>query len=172
MVAFVDKERDEYGVEPICRVLPIAPSTYYEHKARQADPSRVPPRVRRDAVIRVEIERVWNDHFEVYGARKVWLQLGREGWDVARCTVERLMRLMGLQGATRGKSFKVTTIVDGTEPLPRRPGRTRFHRTATQPAVAGGSDIRCDLEWLRVRRLCHRCFLTHDRGLARREHPA
>ncbi len=77
MVAFVDEYRQEYGVEPICRVLPIAPSTYYEHKARQADPSRVPPRVRRDAVIRDEIERVWNDHFEVYGARKVWLQRSR-----------------------------------------------------------------------------------------------
>ncbi len=118
MVAFVDEYRREYGVEPICRVLPIAPSTYYEHKARQADPSRIPPRVRRDALLRDEIERVWNDNFQVYGARKVWRQLGREGWDVGRCTVERLMRQMGLQGATRGRSFKVTTIVDWTESRP------------------------------------------------------
>ena len=101
-MAFVDEHRGDYGVESICSVLPIAPSTYYEHKARQADPSRVPPRVRRDVMLRDEIERVWNDNFQVYGARKVWRQLVREGRKVARCTIERLMRQMGLQGATRG----------------------------------------------------------------------
>ena len=110
-VAFVDEHRQEYGVEPICSCLPIAPSTYYEQKARQGDPSRVPPRVRRDAELRAQIKRVWNDNFQVYGARKVWRQLVREGRKVARCTVERLMRQMGLQGATRGPRFKVTTIV-------------------------------------------------------------
>ena len=118
MVAFVDAQGDEYGVEPICKVLPIAPSTYYEHKTRQADPARLPPRVRRDAVLREEIERVWNDNFQVYGAPKVWRQLGREGWKVARCTIERLMRQMGLQGATRGPRFKVTTIADKAAPRP------------------------------------------------------
>ena len=92
MVAFVDEYRQAYGVEPICRVLPKAPSTYYEHKVRQADPSRIPPRVRRDALLRDEIVRVWTDNFQVYGARKVWRQLG-----VGRCTVERLMRQMGFQ---------------------------------------------------------------------------
>ena len=112
MVSFVDEQRELYGVEPICKVLPIAPSTYYEHKVRQADPSRLPPRVRRDAVLCDEIERVWKDNFQVYGARKVWRQLGREGQEVARCTIERLMRQMGLQGATRGRRSKVTTIVD------------------------------------------------------------
>ena len=102
--------------EPICHYLPIAPSTYYEHKARQADPARLPPRVRRDAELRDEIERVWNDNFQVYGAAKVWQQLGREGRKVARCTIKRLMRQIGLQGATRGPRFKVTR------------SRTRPHR--------------------------------------------
>jgi putative transposase len=92
MVSFVDQERGQYGVESICQVLPIAPSTYYEHKARQADPDRLPPRVRRDELLCEEIQRVWQENFQVYGARKVWRQLGREGQEVARCTVERLMR--------------------------------------------------------------------------------
>jgi len=112
MVSLIDKHREEYGVEPICRQLPIAPSTYYERKAREADPTRLPERVVRDAELREQIERIWKDNFEVYGARKVWGQLIREGVDVARCTVERLMRQMGLQGAIRGRKYKKTTIVD------------------------------------------------------------
>jgi putative transposase len=91
--------------------LPIAPSTYYEHKARQADPSRLPRRTRRDAALMVEIERVWNEHRQFYGARKVWRQLHQEGFPVARCAVERLMRQMGLQGVVRGKKAR-TTIAD------------------------------------------------------------
>ncbi len=98
MVSFIDDHRGFYGVEPICTVLPIAPSTYYEQKARLADPSRVPARVRRDAVLCQEIGRVWRANREVYGARKVWHQLRREGIEVARYTVERLMRKMGLRG--------------------------------------------------------------------------
>ena len=111
MVAFIDEHRERHGVEPICTKLPIAPSTYYEQKAREADPSRLPARVVRDAELREEIERVWKEHFGVYGARKVWRQLIREEVMVARCTVERLMREMGLQGAVRGRTFK-TTIAD------------------------------------------------------------
>ena len=145
MVAFVDEERNEYGVEPICKVLPIAPSTYYEHKARQADPSRVPPRVRRDAVLRGEIERVWNEHFQVYGARKVWLQLGRENWEVARCTIERLMRQMGLRGTTRGKAFKVTTIVDLAEPRPADLVERDF--TAQRPSQLWVADLTYVATW-------------------------
>ena len=113
MVSFVDEEREVYGVEPICKVLPIAPSTYYEQKVRQADPGRSPPRAQRDAVLRPEIRRVWEANFRVYGARKVWHQLNREGIAVARCTVERLMRQMGLQGAVRGRKFKTTVADDG-----------------------------------------------------------
>ena len=83
MTAFIDDHRDNYGVEPICAVLPIAPSMYYEQKARQADPSRLPERTRRDAALKMDIERVWNENHKVYGARKVWLQLHREGFPVA-----------------------------------------------------------------------------------------
>jgi transposase InsO family protein len=118
MAAFVDEHRAACGVEPICELLPMAPSTYYEHKARQADPARRPPRLRRDAELELEIKRVWKEHFQVYGARKVWRQLGREGVRVARCTVERLMRQLGLRGATRGRRFKVTTIADAAASRP------------------------------------------------------
>ncbi|MBU1157521.1 MAG: IS3 family transposase [Proteobacteria bacterium] len=111
MVSFIDALRQGHGVEPICAVLPIAPSTYYEHKARQADPERLPERVKRDAYLRPEIRRVWEANFKVYGARKVWRQLNREDIEVARCTVARLMRDMGLQGAIRGKKCR-TTVPD------------------------------------------------------------
>jgi len=111
MVSFIDKNRPAYGIEPICTVIPIAPSTYYEQKARQADPGRLPLRTKRDAILRDHIQRVWESNFRVYGARKVWRQLNREGIQVARCTVERLMRQMGLEGAVRGKKVK-TTIPD------------------------------------------------------------
>jgi putative transposase len=112
MVSLIDEHREEHGVEPICGQLPIAPSIYYEQKAREADPSRLPERAVRDAELREQIERVWKENFGVYGVRKVWRQLIREGVDVARCTVERLMRQMGLQGAIRGRRYKKTTIVD------------------------------------------------------------
>jgi len=111
MVAFIEAERATYGVEPICAQLPIAPATYYEHQARAVHPGRMPARVQRDTELRVEIQRVWDSNFKVYGPRKVWRQLRREGFTVARCTIERLMRAMGLQGAIRGRKFK-TTIPD------------------------------------------------------------
>jgi putative transposase len=109
MVAFIDDQRDEAGVEPLCRHLEIAPSTYYAHKATEADPSKLSERTLRDRELCPEIERVWKENFGVYGARKVWRQLRREGFDVARCTVERLMRRMGVRGVVRGKKV-VTTI--------------------------------------------------------------
>jgi len=111
MTAFIDEHREVYGVEPICRVLPIAPSTYYEYKARASDPSRLPTRVVRDGSLGVEIDRVWRQNRRVYGARKVWRQLNREGIRVARCTVERLMHQNGLRGVTRGGKVR-TTIPD------------------------------------------------------------
>ena len=117
MIAFIDDHRDAYGGEPICEELPIAPSTYRAHAARRADPAKAPPRARRDAVLRGEIRRVWSENFGVYGVRKVWRQLGREGIGVARCTVARLMRQMGLQGIVRGKSVR-TTISDKALPCP------------------------------------------------------
>jgi putative transposase len=111
MVLFIDEHRKVHGVGPICNLLPIAPSTYYEQKARMANPARKPLRVQRDTVFRIEIRRVWDENFQVYGARKVWHQLNREGIRVARCTVERLMHAMGLQGAVRGKRIR-TTVAD------------------------------------------------------------
>jgi putative transposase len=112
MVAFIDDHRGEYGVEPICAVLPIAPSTYYAHKAREADPSLRSKRAQRDDQLRPEIERVWKQNLQVYGARKVWLQLGREGIPAARCTIERLMTELGLCGVVRGPRVRTTIPAD------------------------------------------------------------
>jgi transposase InsO family protein len=113
MVTYIDDHRDRFGVEPICRVLPIAPSTYYEMKARERDPSRLPPRAIQDEELKPEIRRVHAENYGVYGARKVWKQLNREGFQVARCTVARLMREMGLRGVTRGKKVKTTWPATG-----------------------------------------------------------
>ena len=117
MVAFIAEHRGEYGVEPICSVLQIAPSTYYEHEARRANPDVLPARAKRDAELRDLVDRVWRENFQVYGVRKVWRQLTRDGVEVARGTVERLMRAMGLRGAVRGRTFK-TTIPDAAAMRP------------------------------------------------------
>jgi len=117
MIAFIDEHRGAYGVEPICRVLPIAPSTFHEHAARRANPSRLPARAQRDAELQVEIRRVFEENLRVYGVRKVWRQLRREGVQVARCTVARLMRDMGLAGVVRGKPVR-TTVSDKAVPCP------------------------------------------------------
>ena len=111
MKAFIDTHRGEYGVEPIFAVLPIAPSTYYQCKAREEDESRCTPRERRDRQLGEDIRRVWEENFRVYGVRKVWRQLQREGIVVARCTVARLMRELGLRGVVRGRRVKTTTPV-------------------------------------------------------------
>lgn len=117
MTAFVDEHRDTYGVEPICAELPIAPSTYYEHKRRERDPGRCSARSRRDTELRPVIRRVHEDNYGVYGARKVWRQLHRQGVRVARCTVERLMRDLGLCGVVRGKKQR-TTVSDNAADRP------------------------------------------------------
>lgn len=108
MVAFIDQYRDDYGVEPICTVLPIAPPTYYRLKALKRSPETRSARVQRDETLIADITRVWQDNRGVYGARKVWKQLQREGFKVARCTVERLMRGLRLQGVRRGRRCKTT----------------------------------------------------------------
>jgi len=118
MVGFVDAHREAYGVEPICAVLPIAPSTYYEQKAREADPSRLPARARRDQKLRKDIDRIFRENFSVYGVRKIWQQLQREKIPAARSTVTRLMRQMGLAGAVRGPAFKTTTRSDDRQERP------------------------------------------------------
>jgi transposase InsO family protein len=117
MIAFIDDQRAVHGVEPICGMLPIAPATYYEHVAKRADPARQSDRAKRDAELRPHIQRVFDANWQVYGVRKVWRQLRREGFDVARCTVARLMRAMDIQGVIRGKPQK-TTIPDKKLPCP------------------------------------------------------
>ena len=129
MIAFIDEHRASYGVEPICRLLPIAPSTYRACQARRDDPSRLPARAKRDAELRVEIARIHAENFGVYGARKVWRQLRREGFEVARCTVERLTRIMGLRGAVRGKTVR-TTVHDPAQPCPRDKVNRQFQAPA------------------------------------------
>jgi hypothetical protein len=124
MIAFIDDHRAAHGVEPICRMLPIAPSTYYEHAARRADPSKLPDRAKRDAELCGQIQRVWDANFRVYGVRKVWRQLRREGTSVARRTVERLMRAMELRGVVQQQ--------DGAD-HPQRQGR---------PVSTGASRLR------------------------------
>jgi transposase InsO family protein len=109
MVRFINDHRQTYGVEPICAVLPIAPSTYFRVRAQQQDATQRPARATRDDELRVLIQRVHAENFGVYGPRKVWRQLRREGHNVARCTVERLMRELGLAGAVRGRAWTITT---------------------------------------------------------------
>ncbi|MDT7855172.1 IS3 family transposase [Rubrivirga sp. S365] len=115
MITFIDDHREAYGVEPICKVLPIAPSTYYAAKARQSDPALRSARSQSDEALRAEIQRVWDENRSVYGAKKVWKQLKREGFVVARCTVARLMRTMGLRGVTRGRRVRTTVPADLAE---------------------------------------------------------
>ena len=117
MISFINENKALHGVESICRHLPIAPSTYYEHEARRVDPARRPERAKRDEMLVAEIRRVHAENFSVYGVRKVWRQLQRETIDVARCTVARLMRRAGLAGAIRGKPVK-TTVSDKSTPCP------------------------------------------------------
>ncbi len=144
MVAFIDAHRAEYGVEPICAELPIAPSTYYECKAREADPARLPARVRRDRELWPEIRRVWHENFRVYGARKVWRQLQREGRPVARCTVERLMGRLGLRGVVRGRRCRTTIPAE----LAERPlDRVQRRFTASRPDQLWVADLTYVATW-------------------------
>jgi hypothetical protein len=128
MVSFIGEHRSEYGVEPICNVLPIAPSTYYEHEARRANPDLQPARAKRDAELRDLVDRVWRENFQVYGVRKVWRQLTRDGVEVARCTVERLMRCgadVPDDGAGRGRDASAGS------------GGSRFQCESSQCVVGG-----------------------------------
>ena len=144
MIAFIDEHRAVHGVEPICRVLPIAPSTYHAHAARRADPERLPARARRDAGLKVAIRRVFEENFRVYGVRKVWRQLSREGIGAARCTVARLMRAMGLRGAIRGKPVR-TTISDKAAPCPLDRVNRQFR--APRPNALWVSDFTYVATW-------------------------
>jgi len=145
MVRFIDEQREKFGVEPICRVLPIAPSVYYEHKVRERCPERRSLRTRRDERLCPHVRRVWDENQQVYGPRKVWKQLKREQHVVARCTVERLMRRLGLRGTVRGRTFKVTTIPDTTAPRPADLVTRKFQ--ATRPNQLWVADLTYVATW-------------------------
>ena len=144
MIAFIDDQRADHGVEPICKVLPIAPSTYHAHVARRADPGKLSKRARGDARLKVDIRKVFDENFKVYGVRKVWRQLKRDGHDVARCAVERLMRAMGLQGAVRGKPAR-TTVSDKAAPCPLDKVNRQFK--APRPNALWVSDFTYVATW-------------------------
>ena len=144
MVAFIDDHRAAYGVEPICAVVPIAPSTYYEQKARQADATRQPARAQRDARLRPEIQRVWDANLQVYGVKKVWKQLNREQIPVARCTVGRLMRALGLRGTVRdGTTWTTQPALAATRPA----DLVDRNFTATRPNELWVSDLTYVATW-------------------------
>ncbi len=144
MIAFIDDHRGAHGVEPICKVLPIAPSTYHAHVAKRVDPSRLSARAKRDAALKDEVRRVFEANFRVYGVRKVWRQLQREGFDVARCTVARLMRAMGLEGVIRGRTVR-TTVSDKAAPCPLDHVNRQFH--APRPNALWVSDFTYVATW-------------------------
>ena len=144
MVSFIDENRNDHGVEPICQQLPMAPSTYYNHKARAVNPERLPKRVKRDWRLETEIRRVYEDNLRVYGARKVWRQMTLEGIEVARCTVERLMKRLGLQGVRRGAKRR-TTISDASQQRPLDLVNRQF--IATRPNQLWVADITFVATW-------------------------
>jgi transposase InsO family protein len=139
MIAYIDRNKDRFGVEPICRLLPIAPSTYHDAKRR-------PPSARqlRDEWLKIQIARVHGENFGIYGARKVWRQLHRDGIVVARCTVERLMRELGLEGVRRGKTRKTTTP---DEAAPRPADLVERDFTATRPNELWVADLTYVATW-------------------------
>jgi transposase InsO family protein len=145
MYAFIDAHRTAYGVEPICRVLQIAPSGYYAHRARATDPTRRSTRTQRDATLRAQIRRVWRDHHEVYGVRKVWQQFRREGERVARCTVARLMRELGLRGVVRGGRVRTTRPADDPTVAPQDLVQRQF--TAARPNQLWVADFTYVASW-------------------------
>ena len=117
MIAFIEESREAHGVEPICRALQFAPSTYYDRRALARDPERASRRAKSDAGMSLRIDWAWEDNRKLYGARKIWHVLRRDGQDVARCTVERLMRALGIRGVVWGKKV-VTTNPDTSLPCP------------------------------------------------------
>jgi transposase InsO family protein len=145
MVRFLDDHRDQYGIEPMCAVVPIAPSTYFHQQRQVRDPGRRSARAQRDEVLRVAIQRVWDANFQVYGPRKVWRELGREGLRVARCTVARLMRAMGLAGAVRGRAWITTT--QAAEGADRPTDRVERQFVATRPNQLWVSDFTYVATW-------------------------
>ena len=144
MTQFIDEHRGVYGVEQICRQLPIAPWTYHQHAARQSDPAKRPARAQRDEVLCARIRQTWEEYFEVYGARKLWRGLRRQQVDVARCTVGRLMRRLGIRSVIRGKGVK-TTVSDRAQPCPQDLVNRQFK--ASRPNALWISDFTYVSTW-------------------------
>ena len=144
MIQFIEDHRDVHGVEPICRVLPIAPATFYKNLAKRADPSLLSDRAKRDEELKPEIERIFEENLSVYGVRKVWHQMRREGFDIARCTVARLMKGIGIEGVIRGKKPR-TTIPDKALPCPLDRVNRKFYASA--PNVLWVSDFTYVATW-------------------------
>ena len=144
MIAFIKEHRAIFGVEPVCRVLQIAPSTFYAHLAIERDPDLASDRAKRDAQLRPAMKQVWEDNRSVYGARKLWRAMLREGHDMARCTVERLMRDIGIEGVRRGKKIK-TTWSDKALPCPMDRVNRQFR--ATMPNQLWVSDFTYVSTW-------------------------
>ena len=117
MMDFIEESREAHGVEPICRALQFAPSTFYDRRAIMRDPDRASARAKSDAALSVKIDAAWDTNRKLYGARKIWHVLRRQGEDAARCTVERLMRRLGIRGVVRGKKV-ITTNPDTSLPCP------------------------------------------------------
>ena len=180
MIAFIDDHRCVHGVGPICRVLGIAPSTFYSFKAGERDPALASDRAKQDRLDMAAIKKAFDDSRGRYGARKVWHQLRREGREIARCTVERLMKTMGLQGVVRGKKV-VTTNPDTAQPCPDDKVNRAFK--ADMPNQLWVSDFTYVSSWqgmvyVAIRRenspldcfltlLIHRRLRPEDRWLAR-----
>jgi transposase InsO family protein len=144
MVTYIDDHKERFGIEPICTVLPIALSTYYATKTQHRDPDRRSARAQRDDGLKLEIQRIWDDNFCVYGVRKVWRQLKREGFDVARCTVARLMRDLGIRGVVRGRKVQ-TTVPD--ELLDRPLDRVKRQFNVFRPNALWVADLTYVATW-------------------------
>jgi len=158
MIAFIKAHREICGVEPICRVLQIAPSTFYAHLAIERDPDLASDRAKRDAKLRPAMKQVWEENRSVYGARKLWRAMLREGHDLVRCTVERLMRDIGIEGVTRGKKIKTTWSVKALScPM----DRVNIQFRATMPNRLWVSDF----TYVSITALSH--MLACVRGVAR-----
>ena len=145
MVKLIDDHRDEFGVEPMCRELPLAPATYYEHRRRRLAPELRPRREKSDEELCVVIRRVYEESGRRYGAEKVWHQLRSDGIAVARCTVERLMAQMGLFGVVRGRAFHVTTAANDALARPLDLVERRF--SAEHPNQLWVADITYVATW-------------------------
>jgi putative transposase len=144
MIRFIEDHRADHGVEPICHMLPIAPATFYDHLAKRADPSLLSDRAVRDAELKPEIEWAFEDNLSVYGVRKVWHEMRREGFEITRCTVARLMKDIGIEGVIRGKKPK-TTIPDKALPCPLDRVNRQFDAPA--PNVLWVSDFTYVATW-------------------------